>query len=544
MSSCLLHEGFIVNELYTVELLFRKSDMVEHYCVKDNHNRKRILKLIRITSSGCKNELSILKGLKHPNIIRLIDEGTVIIHGQVFHYSVLDDVGDISLTRYVRENALSFSDIVCIIAGIANGINYLQKQEKVILHSNLNPDNVFLKIIGKAIIPIIINFENAHYETDTNMGLHNLHLFFQAPERLRNINTIYSEQYALGTMLYYLFEGVPIWLVGEAEILEKKHFRQEGPWTFNNLDLIEMQNVILKALNKDPRERFSSISHFIEAIHQYSGDRELIINEGRVNKAPLVFPKMNTHDSRVSGFNAVSGMEELKRTIQIDIIDALNDKERYEKYGLSIPNGMLFYGPPGCGKTFFAEKMAEEIGFSFFSVKPSDIQSKWVNASQENIKKLFEEARSNAPSLIFIDELDAIGVSRDNDSVSHMNTSIVNELLAQINNCGDDNVFVVGATNRYEAIDQALLRKGRLDKHIYFPKPDFEARKGLFELYLGRRPISKEINYEELACKSSQLVASDIKFICDEAARNALQKRGEICQSNLLKVISDQLEVK
>src|SRR5699024_5047807 len=115
------------------------------------------------------------------------------------------------------------------------------------------------------------------------------------------------------------------------------------------------------------------------------------------------------------------------------------------------------------------------IGFHFYQINPSDIQSKWVNASQENIKNLFDNARENAPSVIFIDELDALVPSRDTANVSHMNTSAVNEFLAQMNNSGDDGIFVIGATNRPTAIDPAILRAGRLDKKIYVPVPDFDA---------------------------------------------------------------------
>ncbi len=216
-------------------------------------------------------------------------------------------------------------------------------------------------------------------------------------------------------------------------------------------------------------------------------------------------------------------MQNLKDTIKLDVIDALNNKEKYAEYGLTIPNGMLLYGPPGCGKTFFAEKMAEEIGFNFYQIKPSDIQSKWINASQENIKKLFNEARENAPSIIFIDELDALVPNRDNSSVSHMNTSAVNEFLTQMNNCGDDGIFVIGATNRHQAIDPAILRAGRLDKTIYLPPPDFEAREKMFELYLEKRPIEVGLNYGILAKATENYVSSDIKFLCDEAARTALK---------------------
>jgi len=219
------------------------------------------------------------------------------------------------------------------------------------------------------------------------------------------------------------------------------------------------------------------------------------------------------------------------------VIDALNDKERYAEYGLTIPNGMLLYGPPGCGKTFFAEKTAEEIGFNFYQIKPSDIQSKFVNASQENIKKLFDVARENAPSIIFIDELDALVPSRDTSNISHMNTSAVNEFLAQMNNCGEDGIFVIGATNRPNAIDPAILRSGRLDKHIYLPPPDFEARKLMFELYLKKRPVEIGLDYVKLAKATENYVSSDIKFLSDEASRMALKENSRITKEIILETI-------
>ena len=230
-------------------------------------------------------------------------------------------------------------------------------------------------------------------------------------------------------------------------------------------------------------------------------------------------------------------MQSLKDTIQLDVIDALNNKERYAEYGLTIPNGMLLYGPPGCGKTFFAERMAEEIGFNFYQLKPSDIQSKFINESQENIKNLFNEAREKAPSIIFIDELDAVVPNRNNTNVNHMNTSAVNEFLAQMNNCGDDGVFVIGATNRPNSIDPAILRAGRLDKIIYLPPPDMEARELMFKLYLEKRPRELGLNYSDLAKATENYVSSDIKFLCDEASRSALKKDTRISKEILLETI-------
>src|SRR5690606_32338265 len=133
------------------------------------------------------------------------------------------------------------------------------------------------------------------------------------------------------------------------------------------------QHIIRKALQPNSENRFKNVNEFIQAIN---GELEV-----QHLSTPQEKPKSTLKEiKKGEGFSAIAGMQELKDTIQIDVIDALNEKERYAEYGLTIPNGMLLYGPPGCGKTFFAERMAEEIGFNFYQIKPSDIQSKWVNA--------------------------------------------------------------------------------------------------------------------------------------------------------------------
>lgn len=540
MIDYLLHEGFDVNQLYKVDTLLNVSDSGEYYSVKDTHDRYRLLKLARPMSTGFKNECSILTNLQHPNLIKLIDQGVIEFSSTTFLYSVFNDVAGIKLMEYISKVPLNMNHVINIITGVANAIRYLHDRPKVLLHNNINPESIIIKPSGQTEIPIIINFEKACYEHLVDDTCCNNNVFFQAAESFQGIYSSKSDQYSLGALFYYLLEGIPPWFLDGEEDIEKILFQRKEPLHFSQHSLVDIRKIILKALESNPKDRFDDVSHFIEAIYQCS-EKYLSTSDASFQSKAFTPIRLHSRQSKkLMGFDAISGMQDLKNTIQIDIIDALNDKKRYEEYGLSIPNGMLLYGPPGCGKTFFAEKMAEEIGFSFFSIKPSDIQSKWVNASQENIKNLFDEARNSAPSLIFIDELDAIAVSRDDDSASHMNTSVVNELLAQINNCGDDNVFVIGATNRYDAIDRALLRKGRLDKHIYLPPPDYEARKGMFEMYLCRRPIDKDIDYEELARTTSQFVSSDIKFICDEAARSALQRNTKIHQEDLIEVILEQ----
>jgi transitional endoplasmic reticulum ATPase len=147
-----------------------------------------------------------------------------------------------------------------------------------------------------------------------------------------------------------------------------------------------------------------------------------------------------------------------------------------QRYGVTIPNGMLLYGPPGCGKTFFAKHFAEEVGFNFMLATPSTLKSRYINATQENIAKMFEEAEKNAPTIIFIDEINELLPNRDSDA-HEMAKSAVNEMLAQMDRTGEKGIFIIGATNYPDMIDPAMLRAGRLDKKFYLPPPDFEAKK-------------------------------------------------------------------
>ncbi len=165
------------------------------------------------------------------------------------------------------------------------------------------------------------------------------------------------------------------------------------------------------------------------------------------------------------------------------------------------------------------------------------MQSKYVNATQENIGALFQEAKENSPSIIFIDELDALVPNRNSPNMNHMSSSAVNEFLAQMNNTGDDGVFVIGASNRPESIDTAVLRAGRLDKVIFIPPPDHAARAEMFKLILEKRPVEGEINYTKLADLTANFVSSDIRFLCDEAARKALRGKTKITQEILEEII-------
>ena len=544
----ILQKGQMIDNKYSVSFFLKKGSYAETYRVLNDAKETKFLKLFdysklhrtQFTDSGDILEIEILKQIQHPNLVKYNDCGNVVVNNQKFAYVVLDFIsGETLADKMKRENELSIYEAKDIILSVLNGLNYLHNKQ--IVHNDITNQNIMLDLSGRVAIPKIIDFGYARLLQQTNKDFlkEGLNPFYTANETFNNVFSFQSDIYSVGALYYHLLTGLPPYFVEISKYKSDKIKLEEVVLEERNkplrfIDKIDeqTQNVIRKALQPKAENRFKSVKEFIQALNGEL-EVELSVPEEKTVKIQAKEKKKG------KGFSAIAGMQELKDTIQLDVIDALNDKERYAEYGLTIPNGMLLYGPPGCGKTFFAEKMAEEIGFNFYQIKPSDIQSKFVNASQENIKHLFDEARENAPSIIFIDELDALVPSRDTSNISHMNTSVVNEFLAQMNNCGEDGIFIVGATNRPNAIDPAILRSGRLDKHIYLPPPDEEARRLMFELYLKKRPTEIGLDYEALAKATANYVSSDIKFLCDEASRKALKENARITKTIVLETIKN-----
>ena len=235
------------------------------------------------------------------------------------------------------------------------------------------------------------------------------------------------------------------------------------------------------------------------------------------------------------GFDCVAGMKELKALLINDVIDPLLNPEKFKKFKLSIPNGILLYGPPGCGKTFVVKKLAEELGYNLIELNPSSIATSYVHRAVGNIGKVFEMAKLQAPSIVFIDEIEGLIPKREElSSSADIKKEEINEFLLQLNNAGENKVLVVGATNRPHMIDSAILRAGRMDKRIYIPAPDFKARKGMFKICLSGRPCDKNINFEKLAKMTDNYVSSDIELIVTQAARVAVAKNKNMVDEKML----------
>ena len=227
---------------------------------------------------------------------------------------------------------------------------------------------------------------------------------------------------------------------------------------------------------------------------------------------------VETKARRGNGFGDIAGMDELKGFVTENFINVLRNPKCAKVYGI-VPPSMLFFGPAGCGKTFFAEKMAEEVGINFMKIVPDDLACTWVHGTQQKIGEVFRDAEKKAPTLLFFDEFDAMVPRRSGEEANQHYDSEVNEFLCMLNNASDRGVYVLAATNHPERIDKAVLRTGRIDEMIYIDMPDKEARRSLFSLALSRLPSDEDIDTGRLADLTEGYNCSDISYIVKSAAR-------------------------
>ena len=244
------------------------------------------------------------------------------------------------------------------------------------------------------------------------------------------------------------------------------------------------------------------------------------------------------------GFECIAGMEDLKRQLIADVINPLKHPENFKKFNVSIPNGIILFGPPGCGKTFIIRKLAEELGYNYFEVKHSDLATPYIHGSVSNIGKVFDVAKQNAPSLLFFDEISALLPNRVNlqEPGAPYKEEEVDEFLMQLNDAADSRILVVGATNYIDRLDPAAIRPGRFDKKIYVPPPDFDARKSLFKMGLSNRPFDKHIDFDYLAKITEGFTCADIiEDVVESAARAAANLNREQIDQALLQREIDRI---
>jgi cell division protease FtsH len=253
-----------------------------------------------------------------------------------------------------------------------------------------------------------------------------------------------------------------------------------------------------------------------------------------VKLMPRVKPMEITPGSQFSiTWDDVAGLDEAQEELQ-EVVDFLRDPRRFEELGARVPKGILLHGPPGTGKTLAAKAIASESGARFYAQSASAFVEMFAGLGAARIRKLFEEARKNAPSIIFIDELDAVGMKRSGGSFNREHDQTLNQLLVELDGFGPrDQVVVMGASNRLQDLDPALLRPGRFDRQIMVQAPDLKGRIEILGVHTRGKPLDPDIDLDAIARQTSGLTGADLANICNEAAIAAGRKgRKKIRQSD------------
>lgn len=555
----ILPKNFSINEKYSVMLFIKQGSNAETYRVKGKDGKLYFLKLFnyaKLHRSAFDDEhnlleIEFLKSINHPNIVSYKDSGELIFESKKYGFLVLNFIAGETLAEHItREPISSLYDLKQIVSGILDGLNYLHTLPEPIIHNEITPQNIMLDLSGDIPQAKIIDFGFARsfHQSSKSFSKDGLNLNFVASECFNNFYSPQSDLFSVGAVMYHLLFGMPPWFkdiskykADRMEIEEIILDERKKLLAFPNINgkIIDFDESILKiiniALQQQLENRFQSANEF----------KQVLNDEIAIAEVKELTKKQSTKQNEKSqksvlkigkGFGAIAGMKQLKDQMQHDVINVIENPEEYRKHNLSLPNGMLLYGPPGCGKTFFAERFAEEAGYNFMKIISSDIASIYVHGSQEKIGKLFNDAREQAPTILYFDELDAMVPNREKLN-NQSQSGEVNEFLSQLDNIGESGVFVIGSTNKPDSIDKAVLRAGRLEKWFYIPPPDFEARKAMFEMYLKDRPIDFGIDFSRLATLTQNYVSSDIKLLIDEASRKTIKDQSKRISMEILEFI-------
>ena len=543
-------KGIEINNLYKIKHFIEKTSYCEVYSAIETATSSMVNLSVYKKSEIASDDLDEDGNLKEIQFLEIgIDAfpklktfGDFEFNGETYSYIATEFIVGESLSdRITRTGALDEYDTVKIALKLCEVGEKLHNRSKPVLINGLSIDNIMIdmsqaeeQIKFRNLINMRLMNDDFKYNYLDGLSINQV-----APEIFDNNFSPKSDQFNIGALVYQMHTGsLPLFSDDSINLKDTNarekflEFRNDSYELSKNIS-IELKAVIQKALSKDPNDRYSSLSELSRFLN-----KERIV-EGSQDNSNTSQNKSEPLVKRGNGFADIAGMDDLKNTLKSKVIDVIKRPEHFKKYGVTIPNGMLMYGPPGCGKTFISEKFCEEAGFNFFLVKASDVTSVYKSGGEQKIGELFKNAAANAPTVICFDEVDGIMPKRQSGEISQYKNSEVNEYLTQINKCSERGIFVIATTNKPDMIDTAILRTGRLEVHVYVPPPGNIARKKIFELYLKNRYTDTNIDYDKLASMTENYVASDIEYIINSASHTAAIQETPISMDIILDVINE-----
>lgn len=519
-SFCTLYTGIDLESSKLVNLSIYKSSKIARDDIGDDGNLR---------------ELEFLK-LAIEGFPKLLGFGDFTHNLEKYRYIATEFVsGESVMDRMMRVGPLGEFDAIRVGLKISEIAHNLHSRDQAVLLNGLSLDNILFDMSDESESIKLRNLINVRHfdEAFKFRYLDGLNLAHLAPEVYNDVFTPKTDLYNIAALTYQMVCGVLPYHDSESQDLNAPKDlnsyleKRNQPLNFSDVFEPHLKKVLEKALHHDADQRFNTLDEFGR-----------FLNREKLLSAPKSKASKKTYIKRGNGFNDIAGMQTLKNQLNSEVLDVLKRPEHFKKYGVTIPNGMLLYGPPGCGKSFISEKFCEEAGFNFFMIKPSDLSSIYISGGEEKIGQLFSEAASNAPTVICFDEVDAMMPKRS-DQTNQSISARVNEFLAQINKCADRGIFVIATSNKPNLIDEAMLRTGRLEIKIYVSPPDLKAREELFELYLKNRHCEVGIDFRALAELTPNIVASDVEFIVNKASHKAAIQDVRISTSILSEVVQN-----